>query len=161
MSKKARDIEQESDDRQDDLHEVSGDILVEKTQSKAESARTTSTMFFLPPEQMTVKNHKLKDLERRIERLERKINSNERFARTMAKSVSTQALAAETILYVLRKSLHEDAEIRDELTTAIKEYDKRKIRRWFSGFFGVVLWITSVALAAGVGAFIYWAFSGK
>lgn len=134
---------------------------VERTQTKAESARAASTMFFLPPEQTMSQGHRTKEIERRLERLERKVNSNERFARTFAKSVTTQALAADAVLYILRKSLHEDAEIREELTAAIKEYDKHKIRRWFSGFFGVLLWVVSVAAAAGVGAFIYWAFSGK
>lgn len=133
----------------------------ERTQTKTESTHAASTMFFLPSEENKVHRQKNKELERRLDRLERKVNSNERFARTFAKSVTTQALAADAILYVLRKSLHEDAEIREELTAAIKEYDKHKIRRWFSGFFSILLWIISVAAAAGMGAFIYWAFSGK
>ncbi len=157
MSKKSNKDNEKSSQHDSVVHSESA----ERTQTKAETARAASTMFFLPPEQTMSHSHKTKEIERRLERLERKVNSNERFARTFAKSITTQALAADAILYVLRKSLHEDAEVREELTAAIKEYDKRKIRRWFSGFFGVVLWILSVAAAAGVGAFIYWAFSGK
>ncbi len=163
MSKKSqnKDIDKHDENFAAPSESVS-EAVAEKPQSKAEATRAaSSTMFFLPPEQTQSQYHKLRDLERRLERIERKVNSNERFARTLAKSVTTQTLAADSLLYVLRKSLREDVEIRDELTAAIKQYDKRKFRRWFSGFFGIVLWIASVAAAAGVGAFIYWAFSGK
>lgn len=142
--------------------ETIDEVVPERTQVKSESTRaTSSTMFFLPPEQTKFNDQKIKNLERRIERLERKINSNERFARTLAKSVTTQSLAANSILYVLRKALHEDAEIRDEFTATIKAYDRHKFRRWFSGFLSVLLWIVSVGLAACIGAFIYWTFSGQ
>lgn len=163
MSKKTqnKDVDQR-DDKSGGVGDSVGEVVAERTQVKAESTRAaSSTMFFLPPEQSQFKDQRIKYLERRIERLERKINSNERFARTLAKSVTTQSLAANSILYVLRKGLHEDAEVRDEFVATIKAYDKHKFRRWFSGFLSVVLWLVSVAVAACVGAFIYWTFSGQ
>jgi len=99
------------------------------------------------------KDNRITDLEQRLSRIEKRTKSNERFARTFAGCLSTQ-------VDVVRRSLREDAIVHDELTAAIKVYDKHKIRRWFSGFLGVFLWLGSVMAAAVVGAFIYWVFSG-
>lgn len=106
------------------------------------------------------KDNRITDLEQRLSRIEKRTKSNERFARTFAGCLSTQVLAIDAVTDVVRRSLREDAMVHDELTAAIKVYDKHKIRRWFSGFLGVFLWLGSVMAAAVVGAFIYWVFSG-
>lgn len=107
------------------------------------------------------KENRLTDLEQRLARLEKRTKSNERFARTFAGCMSTQVVAIDAVTEVLRRGLREDAVVADELKMAIKNYDKHKFRRWFSGFCNVLLWVISVMLAAVVGAFIYWVFSGK
>ena len=107
------------------------------------------------------KDNKITDLEQRLSRIEKRTKNNERFARTFANSLSTQVLAVDAVTDTMVRALRENAAVHDELSMAIKEYDKHKIRRWFSGFFGVLLWIASVTVAAVVGAFIYWMFSGK
>ncbi len=107
------------------------------------------------------KDNKLSDLDQRLVRLERRLKSNERFARTFAGCLSTQVLAIDAVTEIVRRSLREDAILHDELSEAIAAYDKRKVRRWFSGFLGVLFWLATVMLAAVVGAFIYWLFSGK
>lgn len=107
------------------------------------------------------KENRLTDLEQRLLRIEKRIKSNERFARTFAGCMSTQVLAIDAVTDVLRRALREDIVIQDELMSAIRHYDKHKFRRWCSGFFSVLLWILSVMLAAFAGAFIYWVFSGQ
>lgn len=124
----------------------------------------TETIFLQNDAIISVKSlsreRRLSDVERRLERIERKVNSNERFARTLSKCLNTQVLATDAVVEVVRKCLREDAELRDELTTAIKEYDKRKFTRWLTGFGGIVLKIVALAAAAFAGAFIYWVFYG-
>lgn len=107
------------------------------------------------------KENRLAELEQRLTRIEKRTKSNERFARTFAGCMSTQVLAIDAVTEVLRRGLREDAVVAEELRVAIKDYDKHKFRRWFSGFCNVLLWIISVMLAATVGAFIYWVFSGQ
>lgn len=107
------------------------------------------------------KDNKIADLELRLSRLEKRTKSNERFARTFANCLDTQVNAVDAVVDVIRRSLREDAVVHDELSLAIREYDKHKVRRFMSGFFSVLLWIVSVMLAAIVGAFIYWVFSGQ
>lgn len=111
--------------------------------------------------ELAKKQTKITALERRLDRLERRTKSNERFANTLSECLSTQVVAIDAVTDVLRRSLRDDAAIQDELMAAIKDYDKHKFRRWLSGFCSVVLWVGSVALAAFVGAFIYWIYSGK
>lgn len=107
------------------------------------------------------KENRLSDLDQRLSRLEKRLKSNERFARTLAGCLSTQVPAIDAVTEVLRRGLREDAVVAEELKLAIKDYDKHKFRRWLSGFCGVLLWVISVMLAATVGAFIYWVFSGQ
>ncbi len=107
------------------------------------------------------KENRLADLEQRLTRIEKRTKNNERFAHTFAGCLSTQVIAIDAVTEVLRRSLREDAVVHEELSAAIREYDKHKIRRWLSGFFGVLLWVVSVMVAAVVGAFIYWVFSGQ
>ena len=106
------------------------------------------------------KENKVTDLEQRLIRLERKLKSNERFAKTFAGCMSTQVVAIDAVTNIVRRSLRDDTTTHEELANAIRTYDKHKFRRFFSGFFGVFLWVGSVMLAAVVGAFIYWVFSG-
>ena len=106
------------------------------------------------------KDNKITDLEQRLSRIEKRTKNNERFARTFATSLSTQVLAIDAVTDTMVRALRENATVHDELSLAIREYDKHKIRRWFSGFFGVLLWVASVTISAVVGAFIYWMFSG-
>lgn len=124
----------------------------------------TETIFLQNDAIISVKSlsreRRLADVERRLERVERKVNSNERFARTLSKCLGTQVLATDAVVEVVRKCLREDAELRAELTAAIKEYDKRKVMRWLTGFGGVVFRIVALAGAAFAGAFIYWVFYG-
>lgn len=106
------------------------------------------------------KNAKIDDLERRLTRLEKRAKTNERFARTFANCLTTQVVAVDAVTEALRHALRNDADIHEELAFAIKAYDKRKFQRWFSGFFGAILWLASIMVAAVTGAFIYWVFSG-
>lgn len=105
--------------------------------------------------------HKIIDLDQRLGRLEKRLKNNERFARTFASSLTTQVVAIDAVTEAMRHALRNDVEVHAELAYAIKRYDQHKVRRWFSGFFGVLLWVGSVAVAGIVGAFIYWLFSGK
>ena len=107
------------------------------------------------------KDNKIADLEQRLGRLEKRTKSNERFARTFSECLNTQVNAIDAVTSVLRRGLREDAVVQDELMAAIRDYDKHKVRRWLSGFCGVMLWVTSVTVAVFVGAFIYWVFSGQ
>lgn len=102
----------------------------------------------------------LATLTARVERLERKINSNERFARTFVRSVLSQTSATEAIRDVIRHSFREDAELRKELYAAMDTYDKRRFRKLASGFTTILLWTVSVIVALFVGAFIHWVFYG-
>lgn len=110
---------------------------------------------------LTKKENKIADLEQRLSRIEKRTKSNERFARTLEGCLSTQVVAADAVIDIIRRALREDYATHDELMDAIKEYDKHKFRRWFSGFTSVLLWAVSIMLAACVGAFIYWVFSGQ
>ena len=102
----------------------------------------------------------LATLTARVERLERKINSNERFARTFVRSVLSQTSATEAIRDVIRHSFREDAELRRELYAAMDTYDKRRFRKLASGFTTILLWVVSIIVALFVGAFIHWVFYG-
>lgn len=102
----------------------------------------------------------LATLTARVERLERKINSNERFARTFVRSVLSQTSATEAIRDVIRHSFREDAELRKELYAAMDTYDKRRFRKLASGFTTILLWVVSIIVALFVGAFIHWVFYG-
>lgn len=105
--------------------------------------------------------HEIKRLEKRIGKLEKKLATNERLARTLASTLATQLVATDAVTAVVRRSLQTDAGVQRELSAAIRLYDKHKVRRWFSGFFSIILWITSVAAAAVAGAAIYWLFAGQ
>ncbi len=70
------------------------------------------------------KENRLTDLEQRLLRIEKRIKSNERFARTFAGCMSTQVLAIDAVTDVLRRALREDIVIQDELMSAIRHYDK-------------------------------------
>lgn len=100
----------------------------------------------------------LNEIDRRLARIEKKTKTNEQFARTLSASLSTQVIAVDAVTKLFRRALSSDAQIQDELSQAIRTYDRRKFRRWCSGFFGVLLWIGSIAGAAVVGALIHWLF---
>lgn len=110
---------------------------------------------------LTKKDNRLKEFEQRLTRLEKRIKNNERFAHTFVDCVSTQVTAIDAINAVLCRGLRDNTDIQEELMLAIKTYDQHKIRRFFSGLFGVIMWVASVMVAAVVGAFIYWVFSGQ
>lgn len=99
-------------------------------------------------------------LGQRLSRLEKKLSSNEQVANLMVDALISQTLASEAVRDIIRRSLREDAIVHDELVLAIKSYDKAKFRRAFSGLLGVLLWMVSVGVAAVIGAFIHWTFSG-
>lgn len=131
-----------------------------KKSAEADSATTEVDIAELS-KALIKKDNKITELEQRLSRIEKRTKSNERFARTLSECLGTQVYAIDAVAGVLRRSLREDAVVQDELMAAIKDYDKHKFRRWFSGFCSVLLWAGSVALAAFIGAFIYWTFSGK
>lgn len=107
------------------------------------------------------KDNKINLLEQRLTRIERRAKSNERFANTLSECLATQVVAIDAITGVVRRALQDDVVLQDELMLAIKTYDKHKFRRWLTGFCGTMMWVLSVAVAAFMGAFIYWIFSGK
>lgn len=107
------------------------------------------------------KDTRIKDLEQRVLRIERRTKNHERFAHTLSGCLDTQVVAIDAVVDVVRRSLRDDAAIHDELVAAIREYDKHKFHRLFSGFLSVLLWLVSVLIAAFAGAFIYWVFSGQ
>lgn len=107
------------------------------------------------------KDNKITLLEQRLTRIERRAKSNERFANTLSECLATQVVAIDAITGVMRRALQDDVVLQDELMLAIKTYDKHKFRRWLTGFCGTMMWVLSVAVAAFMGAFIYWIFSGK
>ncbi len=104
------------------------------------------------------RSNKLSELEQRLKRIEKRFKSNERLANTLAECLATQVVAIDAVSDVTRRTITTDAETHDILQKAIRTYDKHKVRRWFSGFCGVFLWVASVTAAACVGAFIYWLF---
>lgn len=105
------------------------------------------------------KSNKLTELEQRLKRLEKHYKSSERLGRSLADCLATQVVAIDAVGNIVQRSLTSDALVHEVLQDAIKKYDKRKFRRWLSGFLGVLLWIGSVTAAACVGAFIYWLFA--
>lgn len=105
------------------------------------------------------KDNKIAELEQRLNRLEKRLKSNERFAHTFANCMDTQVIAIDAVTKVVRRALKTDSDTTVELANAIREYDCHKFRRWLSGFLGVFLWVASVAAAAFIGALIYWVFS--
>lgn len=107
------------------------------------------------------KDRRIAHLEKRLGQLEKRLSSNERFARTFAMSVSTQVVAIDAVTDVVRRSLQNDAKIQHEISSAIRIYDKHKIRRWFSGVLSVVLWVASITASAFIGATIYWLFAAQ
>lgn len=126
---------------------------VAKTAKTAGAAKTAKVAKTKPAADLAT-------LTARVERLERKINSNERFARTFVRSVLSQTSATEAIRDVIRHSFREDAELRKELYAAMDTYDKRCFRKLASGFTTILLWVVSVIVALFVGAFIHWVFYG-
>lgn len=107
------------------------------------------------------KDRSLTELEQRVRRLEKRIKNNERFGKTFADSLASQVVMIDAVTAVVRRSLKEDADVHAELSAAIKEYDHRKISRWFSGFLGVLFRVAALCVAAFMGAFLYWVFSGQ
>lgn len=134
-------------------------VAVEATQTS--TTKTTDEEIVALSKALLKKDNKITDLEQRLVRLEKRLKSNERFARTFATCMDTQVIAIDAVTSVVRRALKHDAEIAADLDAAIHEYDRHKIRRWFSGFLGVFLWVGSVAAAAFIGAFIYWTFSAN
>lgn len=131
--------------------------------NKSAEAESTATSVDIAELSKAIikKDNKIADLEQRLSRLEKRTKSNERFARTFSECLNTQVNAIDAVTSVLRRGLREDAVVQDELMAAIRDYDKHKFRRWLSGFCGVMFWVLSVGVAAFVGAFIYWVFSGQ
>lgn len=107
------------------------------------------------------KDRRISDLEQRLRRLEKRTKNNERFGKTFSDCLSSQVVAIDAVTAIVRRSLREDSEIQDELSAAIKDYDRHKITRWFSGFLGVVFRVAALCSAGFMGAFIYWVFSGQ
>lgn len=107
------------------------------------------------------KDRQIADLEQRLRRLEKRIKNNERFGKTLNDCLSSQVVAIDAVTAIVRRSLKEDAEVHAELSAAIKEYDRHKITRWFCGFFGVLFRVVALCVAAFMGAFLYWVFSGQ
>lgn len=131
--------------------------IVEQTDTQNQSDKEVVALS----KALLKKDNKIADLERRLNQLEKRLKSNERFARTFANCMDTQVVAIDAVTSVVRRALKTDAEIANDLSLAIHEYDRHKIRRWFSGFLGVFLWVGSVAAAAFIGALIYWIFSAN
>lgn len=107
------------------------------------------------------KDRRIADLEQRLRRLEKRIKNNERFGKTLNDCLSSQVVAIDAVSAVVRRSLKEDAETHAELSAAIREYDRHKVSRWLSGFFGMIFRIAVICVALFMGAFIYWVFSGQ
>lgn len=135
--------------------------------AEVKTINTTSTQD-MPDEEVVAlskallkKDTKIADLEQRLSRLEKRLKSNERFARTFATCMDTQVVAIDAVTGVMRRALKTDAAIANDLSAAIHEYDRHKFRRWLSGFLGIFLWVSSVAVAAFMGALIYWIFSAN
>lgn len=129
--------------------------------AKKSSASTAEEETTTLSKNLIKTDNKLSNIDERLTRLEKRLKSNERFARTFANCLTTQVVAIDAVTEAMRHGLQSDVEIHEELAAAIKAYDRHKVRRWFSGFFGVLLWISSVTIAAVAGAFIYWLFSGQ
>lgn len=135
-----------------------GGTVAKKSVETAEAEENVET---ISTKRLQKLESKLENLDDRLSRLEKRLKNNERFARTFASALTTQVVAIDAVTEAMRHALRNDVEVHEELALAIKHYDKRKIRRWFSGFFGVLMWIASVGVAGVVGAFIYWLFSGQ
>lgn len=131
--------------------------VAEETGAKSFSDKEIATLS----KALLKKDNKIADLEQRLSRLEKRLKSNERFARTFATCMDTQVVAIDAVTSVIRRALKNDAEIANELSAAIHEYDRHKVRRWLSGFLGVFLWVGSVMAAAFIGALIYWTFAAN
>jgi len=112
-------------------------------------------------DQPNTKDRRIADLEQRLRRLEKRIKTNERFGNTFADCLSSQVVAIDAVTAVVRRSLQEDSEIHTELADAIKEYDAHKFSRWLTGFLGFLFRVAALCVAAFMGAFIYWVFSGQ
>ena len=137
-----------------------GATLPAKSSQPAKNVATAASAKAPKHAEPTQPANSLITLTARVERLERKINSNERFARTFVRSVLSQTAATEAIQDVIRHSFREDAALRKELYAAMDTYDKRRFRKIASGFTTILLWVVSVIVAAFVGAFIHWVFYG-
>lgn len=129
--------------------------------AKAKPAPVKSTPAKAKPAPVVTAKSQASDLDLRVARLEKKINSNERFARTFVRSFTAQTVATDAVRDLIRKSFCDDAEMRTALYAAMDTYDKRRRRKLISNLGSIILWILSVAVAAFVGAFIHWVFSGQ
>lgn len=109
---------------------------------------------------ITKAERRISELEQRVVRMEKRTRSNEQFARTLATCLSTQIIGVDAVTEIVRRAIATDTDTHKELNIAIREYDKRKLRRWCSGFLGVILWIGSITAAAVIGALIHWVFAG-
>lgn len=133
----------------------------QKTLDAAEEKATSKSRTEHLDEEISMSRleRQLNEIDRRLARIEKKTKTNEQFARTMSASLSTQVIAIDAVTKILRRAISSDAQVQEELSLAIRTYDKRKFRRWFSGLLGILLWIASVAGAAVVGALIHWLFA--
>lgn len=139
----------------------SDSAAAEGAKNTENNSKTTDAEIVAMSKAILKKDTRIADLEQRLSRLEKRLKSNERFARTFASCMDTQVVAIDAVTGVIRRALKNDAEIANELSASIREYDQHKIRRWFSGFLGVFLWVGSVMAAAFIGALIYWTFSSN
>ncbi len=137
------------------------EIHYSRSQRAEDSSKMSDEEVVALSKTLLKKDAKIADLEQRLSRLEKRLKSNERFARTFANCMDTQVIAIDSVTRVFRRALKTDAETAAELSAAIHEYDRHKFRRWLSGFGGVFLWVGSVCAAAFIGAFIYWIFSAN
>lgn len=130
------------------------------SESESITPRTNELEIAEINKSLVKKENRLADLEQRLTRIEKRTKNNERFSRTFANCLATQVSANEAVADVLRRVLHDDAAVQEELMLAIREYDQHKCRRFLSGFLGVLVRMVALGVAAFVGAFIYWVFSG-
>ena len=86
-----------------------GATLSAKSSQPARNVATAASAKAPKHAEPTQPANSLTTLTARVERLERKINSNERFARTFVRSVLSQTAATEAIQDVIRHSFREDA----------------------------------------------------
>lgn len=130
------------------------------SESKAAESKSNNSEIAEINKSLVKKENRLADLEQRLVRIEKRTKNNERFAKTLKNCLDTQVSANEAVAEVLRRVLHNDATVQEELMLAIREYDQHKCRRFLSGLLGVVVRMVALGAAAFVGAFIYWVFSG-
>lgn len=145
----------EKNHSQDINSSASTDVATKKTK---ELEQSNSDNVIEMAQAIVKKDRKITELEQRLTKLEKRLKTNEQFARTLSTCLTTQVIGIDAVTSVIRRALANDAELHAELGSAIQAYDKRKFRRWVSGFCGVLLWIASVAAAAIVGASIQWLF---